>query len=72
MLNVKSDICSQFKASYDDIENIKDIEDDIKQRVDKLQLKKINKDEFETIIEYNLPNLSITSPSKFLLSFNKK
>ena len=47
--NLKSHISSQFKTSYDDIENIEDIEGQIKQRVDKLKIKQIDNNEYEYI-----------------------
>ena len=72
MLNLKSHISSQFKISYDDIENVKDLEDQVKQRVDILKLKQVNKDEFEILKKNSLQNLSITLPRKISISFNKK
>jgi hypothetical protein len=72
MLNIKTEISSQFKTSYDDIENEKYLENQVKQRVDKLKLNQPNKDEFETVKKNSLQNLSISLPRKISISFNKK
>ena len=69
--NLKSHISSQFKTSYDDIENIEDIEGQIKQRVDKLKIKQIDNNEYEYINKNRVPNLIGVLPRQFVITFNK-
>jgi hypothetical protein len=71
MANIKSYISSNFKKPYDDIENINDIEKEIKNRIDKMGLKQIDKNEFETMKKNCFPDLVSTSPKKFQISFDK-
>ena len=43
MLNVKTHVSDNFQNKYNDIENIEEIKEEIKKRINKLQLNKINK-----------------------------
>ena len=71
MANIKSYISSKFKKPYDDIENINDIEKEIKNRINKLGLKQIDKNEFETLKKNSFPDLVSTLPKKYSISFDK-
>ena len=68
MLNIKYHISSQFKQSYDDIENLKEIKEEINKRVDQLKLKEINGNEIIDI--KNKCNLIL--PKQFSVTFNIK
>ena len=72
MLNIKYHISSQFKKSYDDIENLEEIKEEIKKRVDKLKLKEINKNENIDMKNKSIKNLSGIIQNQFIISFNKK
>ena len=72
MTNIKSYISSQFKKPYDDIENIEDIEREIKKKVDKLKLKEINKNENINMKNKSLKNLNLIMYKTMLMSFDKK
>ena len=45
MINLETHVSSQFKESYNDLDNIQEIENGIKQRISKINLKS-NKDKF--------------------------
>lgn len=49
MQNIKGDISSRFKDTYDDIENFDNIKQEIKQKIDSLNLKGININKNEVI-----------------------
>ena len=72
MLNIKYHISSQFKKYYDDIENLEEIKEEIKKRVDKLKLKEINKNENIDMKNKSIKNLSGIIQNQFIISFNKK
>ena len=71
MSNVKSHISSQFKSPYDDLENIEDIEDKIKQRVEKLKIKQIDNKSYEYLKKNSTPNLTGVLPKKIPITFKK-
>ena len=72
MLNIKYHISSQFKQSYDDIENLKEIKEEINKRVDQLKLKEINGNEIIDIKNKCLKNLKLILPKQFSVTFNIK
>ena len=49
MQNIKADVSSRFKDAYDDIENFDNIKQEIKQKIDSLNLKGININKNEVI-----------------------
>ena len=76
MKNIKLSISSQFNENYNEIDNIDEIEKEIKEREKKLNLKKINKDEikeiktkyFNTAILINTKNETITLKKSELIN----
>ena len=72
MLNLKIHISSKFKNSYDDIEDIEDIKNEIKQSISKFKLKKINKYEFENTKKNVIQKLTGGTPMKYPISFKIK
>ena len=72
MLNLKIHISSKFKKSYDDIEDIEDIKNEIKQSISKFKLKRINKYEFENTKKNVIQKLTGGTPMKYPISFKKK
>ena len=72
MSNIKTYISSQFKKPYDDIENIEDIEEQIKKKVDKLKLKEINKNENIDMKNKSMKNLNLILSEPMLITFDKK
>ena len=72
MLNIKYHISSQFKKYYDDIENLEEIKEEIKKRVDKKKLKEININENIDIKNKSLKQLNLILPKQFSIAFNQK
>ena len=72
MLNIKYHISSQFKKSYDDIENLEEIKEEIKKRVDKLKLKEINKNENIDMKNKSIKNLNLILFNPLSINFDKK
>ena len=71
MSNIKSHISSKFKKNYEDIDNLEEIKEEIKKRVDKLGLKEINKNEIKNIKNKSLKNLNLILQKQFSIMFNK-
>ena len=72
MINLKIDISSKFKKSYDDIENIIQLKKEIKQKIDKLEIEQINKNEvIDLKYEYN-KNLYDLPKKQIITTLNKK
>ena len=73
MLNVKYHISSRFKISYNDIENLEDLEEEVIKRVKKLKLKEINKNEFDIVKQNSIQKMSLVSSKIIIpLSFNRQ
>ena len=72
MSNIKSHISSQFKKSYDDIEDLEEIEEEIKKKVDKLKLKEINKSEYIDMKNKSTKNLNLILSKPLTINFDKK
>lgn len=73
MLNVKSHVSSQFKASYNDLQNIDEIKSKIKERTDQLKtnLNEMKKNELN-VSKNSIKNLNGIKKEKHLLSIEKK
>jgi hypothetical protein len=72
MLTVKTHISSQFRRSYDDIENLEDLEDQIKERISKLKLKEIKKKEYDIVKQNSIQKIYIVSSKASKFSFNRE
>lgn len=73
MINIKSQVSSQFKASYNDLENIDEIKSKIKERTEQLKtsLDEMKKNDLN-IIKNSIKNLNGIKKEKHLLSIDKK
>ena len=73
MLNIKSQVSSQIKASYNDLENIDEIKSKIKERIEllKTSLDEMKKNDLN-IIKNSIKNLNGIKKEKHLLSIEKK
>ena len=72
MLTVKTHISSQFRRSYDDIENLEELEDEIKERIRKLKLKEIKKKEYDIVKQNSIQKIYIVSSKASKFSFNRE
>ena len=70
MLNIKTHVSSQFKESYNDIENFEEIKKEIKQRIDKLNLK-YNKNEVLIMKDKSNKQLSGILEKSYPLTIDK-
>ena len=71
MSNIKLHVSSQFKESYNDIENLEEIEKEVKQRIDKLNYK-YNKNEVSIMKDICNKKLVGLNEKSYLLTVNKK
>lgn len=72
MKNLKMDISSKFKKSYDDIENLQQLQDEIKQKIDKLKIKQINKNFVINLKNKYIKNLYELPKKQVVTTLNKK
>ena len=70
MNNIKMHVSSQFKESYNDIENLEEIEKEIKKRIDKLNIKN-NKNEVEIMKDKAIKQLEGNNVKFYPITIDK-
>ena len=72
MINLKIDISSRFKKSYDNIDNLPQLQDEIKQKIDNLEIKQIYKNEIIDLKNKYIHNLYDLPKKQIIITLNKK
>ena len=71
MKNIKEHVSKQFKNGYNDIDNLEEIEEEVKKRIERLKLKELKNEEFN-IKDYNSKHLVGLLKKPYTLSINKQ
>ena len=70
MLNTKKHVSKQFKNGYNDIDNLEEIKEEIKKRIEKLKIKELKNENFN-LKDFNTMNLEGIIKKNFIIRVNK-